>query len=324
MQSPQYARPQEPASYATAQDQSPKTPVPKNVAFELLLDENSKVRARIPMRVQIYPHDTTDSIVTTVKNFYGIYDNHASGVSFEDENGITLIARFENLRNNMTVYVRVIPVQAYGEGYSERFYGALPLESRKRPSLGEPFQMPSLPAQGSEHIQPPSRPTSRVTNKRSASPSARSRRSASHKAGSKSRVPNAVHDDENEVYSDSEDEYGSNCSRKTKNELFASSDISMENILHDGRRKRPKFESSVCRSIFVPITSSPLSNPLCSFQIGIALVRPPSGAYHHLDVVDFPPAPVDPPRGSRIAFRPAHPSTLRIPTASFPTKLWSQ
>lgn len=268
MQSPQYARPQEPASYATAQDQSPKTPVPKNVAFELLLDENSKVRARIPMRVQIYPHDTTDSIVTTVKNFYGIYDNHASGVSFEDENGITLIARFENLRNNMTVYVRVIPVQAYGEGYSERFYGAAsassssyPIDSRsKRPSLGEPFQMPSLPAaQESEHahLAPPSRPTSRVTNnKRSASPSARSRRSVSHKAGgSKGRGPNgtAVHDDDNDVYSDSEDEYGSNCSRKTKNELFASSDISMENILHDGRRKRPKFESSV---------STPSSPPL--------------------------------------------------------------
>lgn len=261
MQSPQYARPQEPASYATAQDQSPKTPVPKNVAFELLLDENSKVRARIPMRVQIYPHDTTDSIVTTVKNFYGIYDNHASGVSFEDENGITLIARFENLRNNMTVYVRVIPVQAYGEGYSERFYGTYPLESRKRPSLGEPFQMPSLPAQQSEQAQQPSRPTSRVTHKRSASPSARSRRSASHKAGgSKSRGggPNAaVHDDDNEVYSDSEDEHGSNCSRKTKNELFASSDISMENILHDGRRKRPKFESSVRRFWVPPNPSSP-------------------------------------------------------------------
>lgn len=80
----------------------------------------------------------------------------------------------------------------------------------------------------------------------------------------------------------------------------------------------------VVQVLFPSPLASPLSNPLCSFQIGIALVRPPSGAYHHLDVVDFPPAPVDPPRGSRIAFRPAHPSTLRIPTASLPTKLWSQ
>lgn len=253
MQNTQYARPQEPASYAISQEQAPKSPVPKNVAFELLLNDDLKVRARIPMRVQIYPHDTTDSIVTTVKNFYGIYDDRASGVSFEDVNGITLIARYENLRNNMTVYVRVIPVQAYGEGYSERFYGTNPLESRKRPSLGEPFQMPSLPAQTSDHAQPSSRPTSRVANKRSTSPS-RSRRSASHKVGgTTSKGSNAAHDDDDDdEYSDSEDEYGSvNGSKKTKNELFASSDISMENILHDGRRKRPKFESSVsCSNLF--------------------------------------------------------------------------
>lgn len=260
MQGAQYARPQEPASYAISQEQAPKSPVPKNVAFELLLDENSKVRARIPMRVQIYPHDTTDSIVTTVKNFYGIYDDRASGVSFEDVNGITLIARYENLRNNMTVYVRVIPVQAYGEGYSERFYGAYPNETRKRPSLGEPFQMPSLPAQASDHAQSPSHPTSRVANKRSTSPSTRSRRSASHKVGgTKGKDSNAAHDDHDDEYSDSEDEYGSaNGSKKTKNELFASSDISMENILHDGRRKRPKFESSVCcpNSSHLPCLSS--------------------------------------------------------------------
>jgi hypothetical protein len=41
--------------------------MPKNITFELLLDENVKARARFPMRVQVYPHDTTDSIVFTVK-----------------------------------------------------------------------------------------------------------------------------------------------------------------------------------------------------------------------------------------------------------------
>ncbi|KAH8429560.1 putative C6 finger domain protein [Aspergillus melleus] len=241
---------------------SHRTPVPKNVAFELLLDENSKVRARIPMRVQIYPHDTTDSIVTTVKNFYGIYDGAASGVSFEDEHGTTLIARYENLRNNMTVYVRVIPVQAYSDDYAERFYGHL--EARKRPSLGEPFQMPLMQAASVlDPSQPPSRPGSRVARKRSMSPSARSRRSASQhqhqhkqpsKPGNKSRgssTHGSLHDDGASGYSDSEGGYGSVSGKKSRSEQLGSSDISMENILQDGRRKRPKFESSEL-PLFVP------------------------------------------------------------------------
>ncbi|OOF91675.1 hypothetical protein ASPCADRAFT_211032 [Aspergillus carbonarius ITEM 5010] len=241
------------------QEPSPRSSVPKNVAFELLLDENSKVRARIPMRVQIYPHDTTDSIVTTVKNFYGIYDGAASGVSFEDEYGITLIARYENLRNNMTVYVRVIPVQAYTEGYGDRYYGHIPVEARKRPSLGEPFQMaPAMqPAHVLEHGQPPSRPASRLARKRSISPSGRSRRSASqHKQssrmGNKSRGSSAhgsFREDGTPGYSDSEGGYSG--TKKSRSEQFGSSDISMDNILQDGRRKRPKFESSEL-PLFVP------------------------------------------------------------------------
>ncbi|KKK25473.1 hypothetical protein ARAM_006004 [Aspergillus rambellii] len=214
------------------------------------------------MRVQIYPHDTTDSIVTTVKNFYGIYDGAASGVSFEDDNGTTLIARYENLRNNMTVYVRVIPVQAYAEGYGDRYYGPIPVENRKRPSLGEPFQMPPTmqAPQPSEHGQPPSRPASRVARKRSTSPSGRSRRSASqHKplsrSGFKSRASSthgSLHDDATAVYSDSDGGYGSvSGAKKSRSEQFASSDISMDNILQDGRRKRPKFESSEL-PLFVP------------------------------------------------------------------------
>lgn len=230
-------------SAAVARDLSLKGPAPKNIAFELLLDENSKVRARIPMRVQIYPHDTTDSIVTTVKNFYGIYDGTASGVSFEDEHGTTLIARYENLKNNRTVYVRVIPIQPYGD----HFYNGFNVEPRKRPSLAEPFQMLDGTA---PVLDQPSRPTSRLARKRSTSPSNRSLRSASqHKppsrAGHKSRassIHGGFHDDDD--YSDTESAYA----RRARNELFASSDISMENILQDGRRKRPKFDSSVSDS----------------------------------------------------------------------------
>ncbi|CRG83723.1 hypothetical protein PISL3812_01078 [Talaromyces islandicus] len=245
---------------AMSQHLSPDQPVPKNVAFELLLDENSKVRARIPMRVQIFPHDTTDSIVTTVKNFYGIYDGVASGVSFEDEHGTTLIARYENLKNNMTVYVRVIPAHGYSDNYDQHFYGAAPIDSRKRPALGEPFQMaPPQASQALEYAQSPSRPSSR-TRRTSASPSGRGRRSASQnkgpsKAGNKSRGSSAhgsFVDESVAGYSDSEGGHGSiNGSRKARSEQFASSEISMENIVQESRRKKPKFESSEL-PLFVP------------------------------------------------------------------------
>ncbi|KAJ5945551.1 hypothetical protein N7454_002390 [Penicillium verhagenii] len=226
-----------------SRDLSLKSPVPKNVAFELLLDENSKVRARIPMRVQIYPHDTTDSIVTTVKNFYGIYDGTASGVSFEDEHGTTLIARYENLTNNMTVYVRVIPISPY----AEHFYNGFSVE-RKRPSLGEPFGMDGV----APVLDQPSRPSSRLARKRSTSPSNRSLRSASHhmqgsRCGVKSRGSSHAGFPDDEGMSDSEDSY----SRRSRGDAFASSEISMENILQDGRRKRPKFDSSEL-PLFVP------------------------------------------------------------------------
>ncbi|EED12887.1 C6 finger domain protein, putative [Talaromyces stipitatus ATCC 10500] len=231
---------------------SPGSPAPKNVAFELLLDENSKIRARIPMRVQIFPHDTTDSIVTTVKNFYGIYDGVASGVSFEDEHGTTLIARYENLRNNMTVYVRVIPVHSYADSYEPHYHGMTTMDGRKRPSLGEPFQMVPTTGQGHLYGSSSSRPLSR-TRRPSTSPSGRGRRSASQHKGStrngvKSRGSSAhgsFAEDPISGYSDSEGGHGSiSGSRKARSEQFASSEISMDNIVQESRRKKPKFESS--------------------------------------------------------------------------------
>ena len=217
-------------------------PTPKNVAFELLLDDRSKVRARIPMRVQIYPHDTTDSIVTTVKNFYGIYDNAASGVSFEDENGITLIARYENLRNNMTVYVRVIPIQAYPDTYADAsYYAGDAAPTTKQHSSGGDYA-----TQNTVYYRSPSRPSSRVARKRSASPSSssRSHRGVSqHKQPPRNRSRGSNAGSFHGEYSDSDGT--TYTSKKARGEHFASSDISMDNIVQDGRRKRPNFDSSV-------------------------------------------------------------------------------
>lgn len=246
-----------PSSY----DLSPAVPIPKNVTFELLFDGETQYRARLPMRVQIFPHDTTDSIVTTVKNFYGLYEGAAKGVSFEDERGNTLIARHENFRNHIVIYVRVIPDFSQ-PSHSHRqpgYNSASPISAnRVSHQLEEPPQMlPPHPAQILNYGQPSSRPASRVANKRSASPRPKSRRSESaHKgyarSGIKTREPSA-HGSFDDLNGDAINGYSSGdggagsvaSSRKTRSEQLASAEISLDNILEGGRRKRAKFESSV-------------------------------------------------------------------------------
>jgi hypothetical protein len=221
----------------------------KSIAFELLLDESSKTRARIPLRVLVNAHDTTESIIATVKNFYGIYDGH--GVSFEDSQGNTLIASYENLSGNTTVYVRTVPGSNGATPHPTVPY-ALPVvpEPQRRPSLGEPFQM--LPPHLREQSHSPSRSSSRLARKRSISPSqARGRRSASQqKAGSFSAASRGSsasgnYSDDN-GYSDSEAGQSSlSGSRRAKSDMLASSEISTANVLQDGRRGQTIFDSSV-------------------------------------------------------------------------------
>jgi hypothetical protein len=239
---------------------SPKQPVsPKNVAFELLFPESPQYRARLPMRVQIYPHDTTDSIVTTVKNFYGLYSGPtgSKGVSFEDEQGNTLIARYENFRNNMVVYVRVIEEPPSNSAA----FGAHPYHSTPVGAQAY-YAGESYPLQAPQRFgQDISRPNSRTSRKRSPSPnSGRGRRStsasvhpnATSKKGRSRSVKtrgSSVHG-QADAYSDSINGYSSgdgaasSTSGKAKEHL-GNTEISVENIVEGGRRKRAKFESSV-------------------------------------------------------------------------------
>lgn len=218
------------------------------------------------MRVQIFPHDTTDSIITTVKNFYGLYEGATTGVSFEDERGNTLIARFENFRNNMVVYVRVISDYSRQSPHAQYAHNsASPASAHRVPSLDEPVQMlPPHTAQSLSYSRPLSRPASRVAGKRSPSPrNGRIRRSASAQKGrpqlgAKSRET-SVHGNLDDVNSDMINGYSSSSdngagsatsSRKARSELV-SAEISVDNIVEGGRRKRAKFESSVCLVVAV-------------------------------------------------------------------------
>jgi hypothetical protein len=231
---------------------------PKNVAFELLFPESPQYRARLPMRVQIYPHDTTESIVTTVKNFYGLYSGPtgSKGVSFEDDHGNTLIARYENFRNNMVVYVRVIEEPPATVGvFGPHNYHSAPVGAQAFYGAdGYPLQ--------DRFSRETSRPSSRTSRKRSPSPNsngARGRRSASagtnpaasKKGRSRSSKTRGTSSHANgDAYSDSVNGYSSgdgapgSTSGKAKEHL-GNTEISVENIVEGGRRKRAKFESSV-------------------------------------------------------------------------------
>lgn len=210
---------------------------PKHVSFELLLPQSPAHKARLPMRVNIYPHDTTDSIITTVKNFYGLYERR--GVIFEDRNGNTLIARYENFEHGMVVYVRVSPEDPEDYTPGPRQPTASP--RRPRPHLDEAFQM--LPPMLNHHTRAMRQSPSPGRGRRSASASKRMRPSAKSRANSSHGSFAEAHGD---GFSDSEGDHGSvTSSRRSKKEPLASADISVDNIVEGGRRKRAKFDSSV-------------------------------------------------------------------------------
>ena len=238
---------------------------PKNVAFELHFDGAPNVRGRLPMRVQIFPYDTTESIIGAVRDFFGLYDGAAQTVSFEDVHGQSMIAGYENFTNNMVVYVRVTTDYSQAQHRPEYpapwDHGATSPHRVADPNdpaqqmLPPQAMTPGVP--GAYGPLPPSRPGSRVSRKQSASPRLGSVRSASAqkprvRPGVKSQGSSFNADGEemnNELhngYSSSDCGAGSvTSSRKARSEQLASAEISVENIVEGGRRKKPKFSSSV-------------------------------------------------------------------------------
>jgi hypothetical protein len=217
---------------------SPAKKGQKHVVFQLIDQKDPRVQARLPMRVMISKNDNTESIITTVKNFYGLYDY---GVSFENKDGISIIAAYDNFENDMIVYVRTVP-QPHA-ATNERARDSV---SPKKPTLGAPFEMrPTL----LPPTQSPSRSGARSAGARSVSPqSDTGKRSASAAPGGKR--PYRTKSKDNSVYGDAEG-YGSGdndgdsvaSSRRSKVEQV-NAEISVENIVEGGRRKRA-FESSV-------------------------------------------------------------------------------
>ncbi|KAF2233425.1 hypothetical protein EV356DRAFT_448431 [Viridothelium virens] len=232
---------------------------PKNVSFKLILPEAPQQLHRLPMRVSIFPHDATESIITTVKNFYALLQ----GVSFEDEKGNTLIARYENFTADMTVYVRAVNFPAAQSPVSGQYVQDAP--SPIKPRLDAPFEM--RPPQLNTAMSP-TRSASRAARGRSISPqSAHSRYSASALSTGKGR-PRKQRNPGSfvEGMNDEDSLDGSNesvtSSRRGKSDQLASAEISVNNIVEGGRRQRAKFESSEL-PLFVP-PQAPMTGSISS------------------------------------------------------------
>ena len=280
-------------------DPAPIKQSPKTIAFELLFDRNSTEKARLPMRVRIWPHDTTESIVRTVKDFYGLYREANLGISFEDSTGMTLIARYENLTDNMTVFVRII------EAYSNSWHGSPsranslgPHSAQRTPHLDAGFEMAPQPAQAVNYGQQSSRSPSRLSRMQSLSPgTGENRRSLPaskerSRSGLKSRGNSfQAHLDgyNNEMarYGSSDEEGGSvSSSRRARNEQLASAEISEKNIVEGGRRQaqRAKFESSVSSTFMSAATHHLLTSDLYK---GTPSFCPSTGSSRKFHLVDL-------------------------------------
>lgn len=236
----------------SAESRSPQqSQSPKDVTFELLFQESPQYRARLPLRVQIYPHDATDSIVTTVKNFYGLYGGPKC-ISFEDGHGHTLIARYENFHDQMIVYVRVVEESpATSAAYPSHPLHPAPMEGQayygnggygSREDLGRFPDSTARPDLAPSHTRSPS-PHARGRRSDSAGAAGRNGRSRSVRNGSIANAQADAYSDSMNGYSSGDGASGS-ASGRSRDHL-GNTDISVENIVEGGRRKRAKFESSV-------------------------------------------------------------------------------
>lgn len=224
-------------------DEDDKPPLEKCLTFKLIHQPQER-----PLRVTIHPHDCTESIVSTVRNFFGLgksTDRLTVGVSLEDDQANTLIASWDNLKDGGIIYVRVF----------ERL---------------EPLS----PTHGDEPGQPSVGPSSGVSRLRGPSPNGlRGRRStpaATLGKRSPSRSTKTPDSGSQDGYSSGDGAPASSSSR-TKDRSRATG-ISVKNIVEGSRRQHPKFSSDVstlfgviahCAWLVADSCSSPGASPVC-------------------------------------------------------------
>ncbi|KAL9087711.1 MAG: hypothetical protein Q9159_003523 [Coniocarpon cinnabarinum] len=190
--------------------------------------------ARLPLRVQIHDHDTTNSIIASVKTFFGIHEG--LGVSFEDEQGYNIIPQYENVRADTDIRVRLTQEIQPVPQVLGHFAAGITSPAAPSPAMASPAKSisagPWMSMVPSAHS---SRPASRNAKSGDLSPDPARKRLGS-KGGRQVKTYDA------DGYSDSD--AGSVSVTSSRRDVLASADISVENIVEGNRRKGAKFESS--------------------------------------------------------------------------------
>ncbi|KAK0670793.1 hypothetical protein QBC41DRAFT_65890 [Cercophora samala] len=300
---------------------SPRTVAePKQVTFVLIFQAS---RGRLPLRVKIYPHDATESIVSTVKNFYGLYTTQtiSKGVSFEDGEGNILIPHYENFTHDMTVSVRVheelpppysydhpaAPQHTFYKADSYMSQSLLPPPTRPDDNL---FARPPSPV---SRLRSPSPNGGRGRRSGSANNNPGSKKVRSRSAKNRSQLNGDSHGESFNGYSSGDGAPGSSSSR-SKDHL-GNTEISVDNIVEGGRRKRPKFESSELPLFAPPQMPAATSNPSVSPARRADHQHRPSLPYIHSGPNPFsnPRPPLHSPHSYNNGF--AHPSMYPTPSS---------
>ena len=208
-----------------------------------------------PKTFKIRPHDTTDSIMDTVKHLFGLSRQYELGISLEDCHGLSFIPSHENFADGMMVYVRIedsLPRNFAHRHHSYDLRRSHPAASRSSAySASSRSVSPQSRGRSSSATALHGRPRSL---KRPAPPPTQAQPAAAQAAAQADDTePEPWHPADAHWYSlphqsllpDDEEE------PRTKAASVASADISLENIVEGSRRKRPKFSADV--RIHIPL-----------------------------------------------------------------------
>lgn len=226
-----------------------------------------------PKTFYIRPHDSTDSIMDTVKHLFGVSRQYGYelGVSLEDADGLAFIPSHENFEDGMTVYVRI-----------QESYGRHPYNLRQSQGMSNGSRSSVYPTS------------------RSVSPHSRGRRSTSatamHMSGIRGRSLKRVAlyqdpDADHEMWQSGGQWYtlphqaflpGDDEEQRTKAASVASADISVENIVEGSRRKRPKFSSDVRLYQHTVCKAQSNTQVLRNCRFSLLLLNPSKTARYHL------------------------------------------
>lgn len=202
-------------------------PASKHVRFIHLLDGGEK--NRLTLSTKINTHDSTQSIIDAVRNFFGLF---TCRLGFEDITGSHIIPSYDNFEDNATIYLRGDP-----DATAEPIQYALDPQN-----LSPTKTFPMLPPASN---QPLSRSGSRLSNGFQLAP-------GFEYTPQVSPTKNAGFDASPAEFTDHRGtgEWlmqlpGGSVEDATGGSKIASAEISEANIVDGGRRKRAKFDTQV-------------------------------------------------------------------------------